>query len=1526
MKADMALDYALFQLDSTRTRCELWISAGGVTEKLASGLLKPFLDHLRAAQEQISSGAQSIRLQAPSVTANGRNSGAAWFSKGTMERFVRFVSIPEVLERVSAVEAECQRLEEAINILASESGDDHHLFDTTSVPVQPGIKPVDGKNAAKTGESRKLKQDYHDIPDTTGDTSKQLLRAMDGRRAMLQKEQRKALAQAVAAGFNMECMSNLVVFADCFGAIQLREACAKFMALRKKIQEFGSLIDEMELAAETVSTGLKMNRSGIVLLDSENSGAAMPATGFLDKPFENQRDSGGYFDDTHEKLVISSTDNQSHDKLGESGDRIIKGRTSASKIGSSRVPDAFKRQLGMPHLHPNVRDHVMKLSVDKLEYGMDRVENIECRQMGIKTDIPDGEDCRSLGATDNCFSSSGVPANFSLPEIKTADSLCDTCIVPEKDLPSDEETNCSTDNDTRRSARRSSSPTRRSVSPHRKVQIGRPPVRRQGVVVMKTFSHLSSNSQEAGYTKHTDDKGSEDSESDKDTESKINCDEEKRDSKSEHRRLSVQDAINLFERKKKESVELPLPKVSGCDGQRDILETGKRLAPVKDVLRRWNVAGDPGPESATKPSKTDSTRENLEVDLSAKHVKPNNHDNGDTGNRPDATDVGKSEKLPSVEAAINGDGLPAEHDMEQKQLSVKPRTMQFDSAPSSQQLLQNSKLQAFHAISVPPEHEKQNIRRWSLPTPPFHSTFNTEPVKLDSHSDVVKDSSLDNGQALKQTVVKGVVGPSDKELRVEQKKPKHYPSAELGLNGNSTVHRQASTVEDAGLDKPQELSWKGTNILKRPNQQEVKERLKGAGYQIEQSPTMSASDDLSEKSTSKGTVRRSWSTPSDFHLEALAKMVDNKDNEDDDHELTSGGGNPKDLKGIFYEQYRQKRDAKLRQESGFKRAEREAKMKAMQEAFERSKEELTARSNRFSENNTAYIEDSGRMGRIQFLKAGPLKSKRESLSTPILQDSQSASSTRIGKHVNSRQNTARKISPSAQKSSSSATAAPGTTRAAGSPSQKSIPKNSSPSGARSSQRRGSSGSPAKTFENMLKSSAPSSAELQKELTKPSLGHRVHSSHQEKGSTLRGLPYKDAERAFNLMGVALPDSLGQMSESMREIQKSISSSDEIEQDGIISPSGFSAKDRLAEPASEAGKIFLQENDEFRPESQPDKVIMKSSFVPDAVKINYEEDFSSSSSNMAPFESEEPDSISPGEDEETSSIAEQLSATKETIHPLDIANEEASSFYLGDHNVSASGQDGSKVPQDEALSTSQMSQKFLASLDNQDSHLRVPISNFVEPGKPPLPSLFALHSKEMFQNSKMSSYNINVARSFSSPPKDSQLPGILNAEDRDSFLGSVPVSSFHTTQLPLKLSENHHDSPTVSSIKFDQIQSRKTWNNSQKAVSLNSQHIQKESSKGFKRLLKFGRRSRGSEPTTQDWIAASTSEGDEDGDESKDYFGEDDFRASGNDSRNAYKHTERISKVTDIDGVNGTGPRSFFSLSSFRSKSSESRSRA
>uniref|UniRef100_A0A0D9X1H1 Uncharacterized protein n=1 Tax=Leersia perrieri TaxID=77586 RepID=A0A0D9X1H1_9ORYZ len=199
MEPDAPLDFALFQLSPRRSRCELVVAGNGRTERIASGSVKPFVAHLRAAEEQAAAQppAAAIRLQL--------DRRAAWFSKGTLERFVRFVSTPEVLEMANTFDAEMSQLEGARKIYAQ------------------GV--VGGGSLDGAAENVSESAAAADI------TKKELLRAIDVRLSALKQDLVTACARASSAGFSPDSVSELVLFADHFGAKRLSEACNKFMSL-----------------------------------------------------------------------------------------------------------------------------------------------------------------------------------------------------------------------------------------------------------------------------------------------------------------------------------------------------------------------------------------------------------------------------------------------------------------------------------------------------------------------------------------------------------------------------------------------------------------------------------------------------------------------------------------------------------------------------------------------------------------------------------------------------------------------------------------------------------------------------------------------------------------------------------------------------------------------------------------------------------------------------------------------------------------------------------------------------------------------------------------------------------------------------------------------------------------------------------------------------------------------------------------------------------------------------------------------
>ncbi|KAG1353956.1 putative COP1-interacting protein 7 [Cocos nucifera] len=270
----------------SEVRCDLVIVANGKSEKIASGLLNPFLAHLKTAQDQIAKGGYSITLE-PDLKID-----AVWFTKGTVERFVRFVSTPEVLERVTTVESEILQIEEAIAI----QGNDNLGLSTVEDHQTKPLESIEGSKSTSDADTEKAivlyKPGSQPHPsDSNGSTTHeenskvQLLRVLETRKIVLQKEQGMAFARAVAAGFDMDHMAQLISFAESFGASRLilplywrhgiisarrnrgrKEACLRFMELWKRKHETGQWVEvEVAEAMSVRSEFSSLNASGIIL-------------------------------------------------------------------------------------------------------------------------------------------------------------------------------------------------------------------------------------------------------------------------------------------------------------------------------------------------------------------------------------------------------------------------------------------------------------------------------------------------------------------------------------------------------------------------------------------------------------------------------------------------------------------------------------------------------------------------------------------------------------------------------------------------------------------------------------------------------------------------------------------------------------------------------------------------------------------------------------------------------------------------------------------------------------------------------------------------------------------------------------------------------------------------------------------------------------------------------------------------------------------------------------------------------------
>lgn len=231
----------------------------GKNEKLASGLFEPFISHLKVARDEIAKGGYSICLQPPVLNVH-------WFTKATLERFVRFVSTPAVLERFVSLEKEILQIEKSVQ--------DNEVSKTSLVGKQEEVHEPVANLTRRSSDSSELKDELRRKDATLPEENSkiQLQRLLETRKTLLRKEQAMAYARGLVAGFAMENMDDLICFAEAFGASRLREACANFIELCKK--KHADHLWMEELAAVKACSPVEFSVLGttdIVLTNESNS-------------------------------------------------------------------------------------------------------------------------------------------------------------------------------------------------------------------------------------------------------------------------------------------------------------------------------------------------------------------------------------------------------------------------------------------------------------------------------------------------------------------------------------------------------------------------------------------------------------------------------------------------------------------------------------------------------------------------------------------------------------------------------------------------------------------------------------------------------------------------------------------------------------------------------------------------------------------------------------------------------------------------------------------------------------------------------------------------------------------------------------------------------------------------------------------------------------------------------------------------------------------------------------------------------
>ncbi|KAL5995752.1 hypothetical protein ACLOJK_025821 [Asimina triloba] len=664
----------------------------------------------------------------------------------------------------------------------------------------------------------------------------------------------------------------------------------------------------------------------------------------------------------------------------------------------------------------------------------------------------------------------------------------------------------------------------------------------------------------------------------------------------------------------------------------------------------------------------------------------------------------------------------------------------------------------------------------------------------------------------------------------------------------------------------------------------------------------------------------------EFDFSSLMKMVNSQGTGNSSKQQLDEFGYPEDFKGKFYDRYMQKRDAKLREEWGSSRAQKEARMKAMQESLERSRAELHAKFPGSADRQSSALHPHQLAQKLASFNARTsMKNKEQSLGSYMIilnspcqgfafrrkqvaepsQSDEEEDTSEISKQtaygVDSSLNET-VFSDGSSRSSYSKKVLPNRTHPS------SIPRTTGTPISRSSSKATNINSVRRRpqIENPLAQSVPNFSDLRKENTKPSTGMSKTSSRSQFRNYTRS---KSINEDVSLVKEEKP----RRSQSMRKCSTAsgeLKDASPLNSDGVVlTPLRFSKEQTEQNlygriPRSGEVKPFLRKDDGAGPVAGVGIPKLKPSISSENLKSGDD------SEEMVDHPEDSPDTGKEDEEEEYERASENL---KEGDFPVDSDNEkprlsqESEKFGYPESENGEVLRSLSQTDDNLVSATTAISSKFNASAGTvQDSPAESPTS-----------------------------WNSRVRHPFSYTHDASDIEA-----SADSPIGSPASWNSHSLS---------------QMMEADAARMRKKWGNAQIPVIVaNSSHpSRKDVTKGFKRLLKFRRKSRGAESLITDWVSASTtSEGDDDAEDGRDLANRssEDLRKTRmgfSQSHSSYDgfnegeifpeqdQTLRSSipappanfklREEHLSGSSLKAPRSFFSLPSFRSKGSESKPR-
>ncbi|KAJ0075681.1 hypothetical protein Patl1_33779 [Pistacia atlantica] len=1358
MKADTPLDYAVFQLSPRRSRCELFVSTDGNTEKLASGLVKPFVTHLKVAEEQVARAVKSIKLE-----VGKRENAVAWFTKGTLERFVRFVTTPEVLELVNTFDAEMSQLEAARKIYSQGSRDQ----------LSRAIGGDGTGNAAADA------------------TKKELLKAIDVRLVAVRQDLNTAYARAASAGFNPETVSELHHFADQFGALRLNEACTKFSSVCQRrpdlISPWKPGVNDQAVRA---SWGSDMS---------------------IDDPAEDQ--SGPHLFSQNKSQNPSGQDQQQQQQQSttQTQDHLNQSKLSTCQLSKSIFPTHQQQQGSSEEKNnqeekKNEEDALTESSTSQPPSRrlsvQDRINLFENKQKESSSGsgskpvvVGKSVELRRLSSDVLSSSANTLTGPAEKAVLRRWSGASDMSI----DLGNERKENNFSDSPLCTPSSLSASQSKSNL-----------------------FSDVSDDIKDQKDQKGLIDSASSEKVDFKSSGDRVADSGLKDQGEGQVRAGGVPEQVGSKGGKHwKDQVGSQVNQLKSFTGRDDLVsvtDQGVSQEKLKGSLGsgeksdRFKVQASSQETVGVK----DQAASRIQTGKSVGRVGDFTSDS-ETGNRVEDAELihqlvsqsrfrGSQSHTRSLSGQFEGG------------IGVKVREGR-DKVSAADQLASHPQWKSFTEVE---EAGKKDL------------VFGREQIKAEDSGNLRMKFQKQVAAGPEQ--IKKLQGRRDERGSVYgNSKPvfsgKKVSESQEGFAAVSTPpveQVQRSRQSKGNQELNDELKMKANELeklfaehkLRVPGDQSSStRRSKPADVQIEQvaeshyrKPTVSeiSPAQLPDKST---VIERSGSSSNmaKFSTPPM-KMSDNQDYGDSLRQNFSELGLSDESRGKFYEKYMQKRDAKLREEWSSRRVEKEAKLKAMQDSLERSRAEMKAKFSGSLDRQDSVATTARRVEKLRsFNSRSTMKIEQHPISSIHSEEDEDLSEmfeqkyygqdrsfieTSFGDNA-SKSAQAKKLLPNRSMSSS-------TPRTAAAP----IPRSSGKiSNSGFGRRRPQS-------ENPLAQSVPNFSDFRKENTKPYSGSKVTSRSQVRNYARS----KSTSEEVALVKEEKPRRSNSLRKSSAGPMEFSDMAPLNSDDVVLAPLKFDEEQSEQSPQekylkSSESKPFLRKGNGIGPGAGASIAKLKASMAAEALRNEEEYDET--------FEAEDSADMAKEDDQE-----EELE-TMEVEECIDIDNGKSRLSQESDKVGNSGSENG-----DSLRSLSQVDPSSVAELPA------------------PLPSTFhAVGSLQDSPGESPVSWNSRMHHPFSYPHETSDIDASM-----DSPIGSPASWNSHT----------------LTQTEADAARMRKKWGSAQKPfLASNSSHNQsrKDVTKGFKRLLKFGRKSRGTESLV-DWISATTSEGDDDTEDGRD----------------------------------------------------------